>query len=56
MLVKTYLTRQPLMNLIIDNKDRYCYKKVIGAVAQMGEYLTGSQGVGGSIPLSSTIF
>ena len=33
-----------------------CYKNISGAVAQMGEYLTGSQGVEGSIPFSSTNF
>jgi hypothetical protein len=39
----------------VDNTRTYCYKIRHGAVAQLGEYLTGSQGVEGSIPFSSTI-
>ena len=32
------------------------YVKARGAVAQLGEYVTGSHGVAGSSPVSSTIF
>ena len=40
----------------IDNtlKDSYFWKAVIGAIAQLGERLSGSQKVSGSSPLSST--
>ena len=42
--------------LFVDMRHVYCYKKYRGAVAQLGECLTGSQEVEGSIPFSSTSF
>ena len=39
---------------LFDKSVAYCYKIRYGAVAQLGECLTGSQEVEGSIPFSST--
>jgi hypothetical protein len=41
---------------VIDNPALCCYKNTRGAVAQLGERLTGSQEVDSSILFSSTSF
>ena len=40
----------------IDNSKVYWYKKCSGAVAQLGERMTGSHEVEGSTPFSSTSY
>lgn len=52
-----YEARWLLREAVLTEKGVFCIISAVrGAVAQLGEYVTGSHGVAGSSPVSSTIF
>jgi hypothetical protein len=54
---KKFLKFRPKILVCLTEKLTFCkMRKLGGAVAQLGECLTGSQEVAGSSPVSSTIF